>query len=65
MDNQQNPDIFFMRQAIAEAEKAFSKGEGPIGAALVCGELTIARAHNLVETPGDPTAHAEMQAIHA
>ncbi len=54
-----------MRQAIAEARKALSKGEVPIGAVLVCRGAVVARAHNLTETLGDPTAHAEMQAITA
>ena len=54
-----------MRQAIAEAQNALNKGEVPIGAVVVCGDRIVARAHNLVETLGDPTAHAEMQAITA
>lgn len=65
MDNEQNRDVFFMRQAIVEAEKAFLKGEVPIGAVVVCADRIVARAHNLVETLNDPTAHAEMQAITA
>ncbi|MDR2937176.1 MAG: nucleoside deaminase [Rikenellaceae bacterium] len=56
-----------MRQAIAEAEKAFLRKEIPIGAVIVSesngARRVIARAHNLTETLGDPTAHAEMQAI--
>ena len=54
-----------MRQAIAEAEKALKQGEVPIGAVIVCNDRIIARGHNLVETLGDPTAHAEMQVITA
>ena len=65
MENEQNRDAFFMRQAIAEAQNALNKGEVPIGAVVVCGDRIVARAHNLVETLGDPTAHAEMQAITA
>ena len=65
MDNQQSRDIFFMRQAIAEARKALEEGEVPIGAVMVAGDRIIARGHNLVETLGDPTAHAEMQVITA
>lgn len=56
-------DEYFMRQAIAEAHKAQSKGEIPVGAVVVCNETIIARAHNLTETLNDVTAHAEMQAI--
>ena len=56
---------YFMRQALIEAEKAFAKGEVPIGAVVVSNERIIARAHNLTETLNDVTAHAEMQAITA
>lgn len=58
-------DNYFMRQAIAEAKKAFEKDEVPIGAVVVWNNRIIARAHNLVETLNDVTAHAEMQAITA
>lgn len=53
----------FMNEAIKEALKAASEGEIPIGAVIVSGGVIIARAHNLVETLNDSTAHAEMQAI--
>lgn len=56
-------DLFFMKQAFAEAQKALAKGEVPIGAVVVCQNTIIARAHNLTETLHDVTAHAEMQAI--
>lgn len=52
-----------MRMALAEAEKAGTNGEIPIGAVIVCGGRIISRAHNLTETLHDVTAHAEMQAI--
>jgi tRNA(adenine34) deaminase len=55
----------FMRAALDEAKKAFDKQEVPIGAVVVCNDIIIARAHNLIETLKDPTAHAEMQAITA
>lgn len=58
-------DAYFMRQALAEAQKAFDKNEVPIGAVVVAQNRIIARAHNLVETLNDVTAHAEMQAITA
>ena len=51
--------------AIAEAERALSKKEVPIGAVVVTGDRIIGRGHNLVETLMDATAHAEMQAITA
>lgn len=53
-------DIEFMREALAEAKKAFDLGEVPIGAVVVLENEIIARGHNLVETLNDATAHAEM-----
>lgn len=58
-------DINYMKQALAEARKAFAEEEVPIGAIIVCNDRIIARAHNLTETLNDVTAHAEMQAITA
>ena len=58
-------DEYFMKRALAEAELAFSEGEIPIGAVVVCRNQIIARAHNLTEMLNDVTAHAEMQAITA
>ena len=58
-------DKFFMRQALMEAEKAAERDEVPVGAVVVCRDRIIARAHNLIETLNDVTAHAEMQAITA
>jgi tRNA(adenine34) deaminase len=53
-------DIVFMREALVEAEKAADLGEVPVGAVIVRDGAIIARAHNLRETTGDPTAHAEL-----
>jgi len=58
-------DEFFMMEAYKEARKAFEKDEVPVGAVIVWNDRIIARAHNLVETLNDPTAHAEMQAFTA
>jgi tRNA(adenine34) deaminase len=58
-------DDFFMKAALAEAQKAYDRQEVPVGAVIVCNGIIIARAHNLTETLKDPTAHAEMQAITA
>lgn len=52
-----------MAEALREAENAFEEGEVPVGAVVVCRGRIIAHAHNLTETLGDVTAHAEMQAI--
>jgi tRNA(adenine34) deaminase len=54
-----------MREALAEAQKAFQASEDvPVGAVIVneLGEI-IARAGNQKELLGDPTAHAEIVAI--
>ena len=56
-------DVFYMKQALAEAQKAAQRGEVPVGAVVVCKGRIIARSHNLTETLTDVTAHAEMQAI--
>lgn len=56
-------DEAFMRIALEEARQASSKGEIPVGAVLVRGGCVIARAHNVVETTNDPTAHAEMRVM--
>jgi tRNA(adenine34) deaminase len=60
-----NPDVYFMKQALAEAHKAFERDEVPVGAVIVCQGRIIARGYNLTETLTDVTAHAEMQAITA
>lgn len=52
-----------MREALREAQKAFDEGETPVGAVISHGGEIIARAHNLREQTGDPTAHAEVLAI--
>ncbi len=54
-----------MKQALAEANKAYRQGEIPIGTVVVCRGKIIARSHNLTELLHDVTAHAEMQAITA
>ncbi|HNX66478.1 MAG TPA: nucleoside deaminase [Bacteroidales bacterium] len=58
-------DDYYMKLALAEAVKAAERDEVPVGAIVVSSGVIIARAHNLTETLGDPTAHAEMQAITA
>lgn len=54
-----------MKAALAEAEKAASEDEVPVGAVIVANGKIIARAHNLTERLKDVTAHAEIQAITA
>ena len=52
-----------MKEALKEAEKAYSKLEVPVGAVIVKDGKIIARAHNLKETKKDTTKHAEILAI--
>src|SRR3954471_11759004 len=55
----------WMREAIAEAQKALAADEVPIGAVVVhepSGKI-IGRGHNRRETDHDPTAHAEILAL--
>lgn len=57
-------DEAYMREAIAEAQKARTLGEVPIGAVIVGPDgAIVGRGHNLRETTHDPTAHAEMIAV--
>jgi guanine deaminase len=56
----------FLRQAIDEAVRGATAGEGgPFGAVVVRDGRVIARACNQVTSTNDPTAHAEVQAIRA
>lgn len=63
--SEEKNDEFFMKQALAEAQKALEKNEVPIGAIVVYNNKIIGRGHNLTETLKDVTAHAEMQAFTA
>ncbi|MBR6441617.1 MAG: nucleoside deaminase [Bacteroidales bacterium] len=60
-----NPDEYYMQQALREARAAFDEEEIPVGAVVVSGERIIARAHNQTERLQDVTAHAEMLAFTA
>ena len=53
----------WMRRALREAEKAYKKGEAPVGCVIVREGRLMAKAHNLRETKKDPLAHAEIRAI--
>lgn len=54
----------WMAEAILEAKKAREQNEVPIGAVIVQNGTIIGRGHNLRESRCDPTAHAEILAIH-
>ena len=54
----------YMREALAEAEKAARRGEVPVGCVIVSSDgRIIGRGNNGCEGEKDPTAHAEMIAI--
>lgn len=52
-----------MELALDEAKQAAREDEVPVGAVIARGDEVIAKAHNLCEATGDPTAHAEVLAI--
>lgn len=56
-------DEYYMELAFQEAQKALTKSEVPIGAVLVGSRMILGRAHNMVETLKDATAHAEILVI--
>lgn len=60
-----NPDEYFMQQALREARAAMAEGEIPVGAVVVSQDSILARCHNNTERLHDVTAHAEMMAITA
>lgn len=53
-----------MEAALAEARLAGAAGDVPVGAVVVTDDGTIiGRGHNRREQRGDPTAHAEIEAL--
>lgn len=58
-------DIYFMNEAIAEAELAAAADEVPVGAVVVRDGKIIARAHNTRERDKNALRHAETAAIDA
>ncbi|MCM1226708.1 MAG: tRNA adenosine(34) deaminase TadA [Clostridium sp.] len=58
-------DLFYMKEALAEAEKAYEIGEVPVGAVIVSKKdgAIVGRGHNRREIDKDPLAHAEISAI--
>lgn len=53
----------WMKEALKEAQKAYSKEEIPVGAVIVKDNKIIAKAHNLKELKKTAIAHAEILAI--
>ncbi len=58
-----DPDITWMRQALAQAEYAARSGEVPVGAVVVQNGKCLAAAANSTRLDTDPTAHAEIKAL--
>ncbi len=56
-------DADFMKEALAEAQRAEAAGEMPVGCVIVREGEIIARAHNECEALHDATAHAELLAV--
>ena len=56
-------DEHWMRQALAAAEEAETRGEVPVGTCVVHDGQLIAVCGNRTRTDCDPTAHAEIVAL--
>ena len=56
-------DIFYMREALKEAEAAAADDEVPVGAIMVRDGEIIARARNRREKDKNPLSHAEIKII--
>ena len=56
-------DRAMMELALRQARLALEEGEIPVGAVIARGDTVIAEARNTRERAGDPTGHAEVNAI--
>ena len=56
-------DEHWMRLALNEAQEAYARGDWPTGAVLVQGGKLLARGQNRRVSQGDPTLHAEPDAL--
>jgi guanine deaminase len=52
-----------MRMALAEAQTSRTTGNKGYGAVVVMGDRVLSASHDTVATEGDPSMHAEMNAI--
>ncbi|MDE0009373.1 MAG: tRNA adenosine(34) deaminase TadA [Gammaproteobacteria bacterium] len=53
----------WMQVALTEARQAALAGEVPVGAVVVVAGREVGRGHNRPVSAGDPTSHAEMEAL--
>jgi tRNA(adenine34) deaminase len=61
-----NDDLHWMQEALAEADRAALHGDVPVGCVIVgAAGQELARGRNRREVDGDPTAHAEIDALRA
>ena len=58
-------DRVWMEHALAEARRAETHGDVPVGAVVVHDGAVLAPGHNRREVDADPTAHAEILAVRA
>ncbi len=65
LDSLVSPHKRWMKSALREGRIAFDNKEVPVGAVVVLKNVIVGRGRNMVETLGDPTAHAEMIALTA
>lgn len=56
-------DIYFMKQALREAQKSYEQDEVPVGCVVVIDNQIVARAHNVRQKQHDVLGHAEIKAI--
>ena len=52
--------VYWMKQALQQAEKAFKLKEIPVGAIIIKDGQIIGKGYNQKEQLNDPTAHAEI-----
>jgi tRNA(Arg) A34 adenosine deaminase TadA len=60
---QDPPDVEFVRRAFALRDRAAAAGDQPFGAVVVRGGVVVGESPSRVVVAGDPTAHAEIEAI--
>ena len=56
-------DLFFMQEAIKEAQLGLAEGGIPIGSILVIDDKIVGRGHNKRMQEGDPILHGEMDCL--
>ena len=56
-------DIYYMKEALKQARKAYQIGEVPIGCVIVFEHKIIARGYNRRNTDKNTLSHAEIRAI--